>query len=54
MAFLVYPSHAKRGAELIQASVNEMTECLAPDAVVKEIVNVFRRFLHFIDSMGTE
>ena len=54
MSLPVYTGQAKKGAEPIQASVNETTECLAPDTAVKEIGNVFRRLLPFIDSVGTE
>ena len=32
--------------------MNKTTECLAPDVPVKEIDNVFRRVLKFIDSLA--
>ena len=50
--FPVYQSGVKRGANPIKARVNEKTERLKQDAPVKEIGNVFRRILHFIDSLA--
>ena len=52
LSFPVYLSKVKRGSKPIQSRVNETTECLAPDAPVKEIDNVFRRVLKFIDSLA--
>ena len=54
LSFLVYPGQAKKGADPTQASVNEMTDFLAPDLTVKEIDNVFSCLLQFIELVGTE
>jgi hypothetical protein len=56
LSFPVYPVRSKGHIkpESIQASVNETTEHLAPEAPVKEIGNVFRGLLHFIDSVDPD
>ena len=56
LSFPVYPvrtgAHTRSGP--IQASVNDTTEQLTPDAPVKEIGNVFRRLLHFLDAVDPD
>ena len=50
LSFLIYWSEGKRGANPVQAILNETTEQLAPDDTVNEIENVFHCIIHFIDS----
>ena len=49
LSFLVYLGQAKKGSNPTQEIVNKTIEFLAPDAAAKEIGNVFRRLIHFID-----
>ena len=37
----VYPGRSKKGADPIQASVNETIDHLPPEATAKEISNIF-------------
>jgi hypothetical protein len=54
LSFPVYPVCIRKHAQPdpLQASVNNtIKQLVAPEAPVKEIGNVFRRLLHFIDSV---
>ena len=54
ISFPVYSFQGGKLSHPIQASVNETTKRMAPDALVKEISNVFHRLLKFICSVCTD